>query len=285
MFVISGTLNHDKARESAARTELKGFKDKVVFTYLTDLSVEETIRKLKNSPKSSIALYVWQQVLNREGRLLESVDVVSRITGEAMVPLYGMSPSYMGFGMTGGYVWTLEADTTKLAEIAHRVLNGERPEDIPIETLPETPMFDWRQLQRWGIREDRLPPGSVIQFREPTIWQQYKWRIVAALVIFVLQSSLIGALLVERRIAWRRAVALISAQQEVRESEERFRNIANTAPVMIAIADLGRRATFFNKRWLDFTGRTAEQEQGQGWTEGVHPDDREECLGKNLRFV
>jgi PAS domain S-box-containing protein len=280
LFVISGTLNHDKSKESAARTELKGFKDKVVITYLTDLSVEELIRKLKNPPKNSIALYVWQQVLNREGSLLESGDVFSRIAREAMVPLYGMSPSYIGLGMTGGYVWTLKADVTKLAEITQRVANGERAEDIPIENAPETPMFDWRQLQRWGIREDRLPPGSVIQFREPTVWQQYKWWIVAALVILLLQSSLIGELFFERRRARLRAVALISAQQEVRESEERFRNIANTAPVMIRIADSERRTTFLNKRWLDFTGRAMEQELGQGWTEGLHPDDREECLAK-----
>ena len=42
-------------------------------------------------------------------------------------------------------------------------------------------MFDWRQLQRWGIDEDRLPPGSIIRFRELTMWQQYKWRIVGHL--------------------------------------------------------------------------------------------------------
>src|SRR5579864_292958 len=84
LFVISGTLNHDKSRESAARTELQRFKDKVVITYLTDLSVEELIQKLKDSPKNSIALYVWQQALNREGNVLESYDVFSRIAREAV---------------------------------------------------------------------------------------------------------------------------------------------------------------------------------------------------------
>ena len=266
LFVISGTLNHDKSRESAARIQLEGFKDKLIITYLTDVSVEELIHQLKDPPKNSIALYVWQQVLSREGILLESGDVASRIAREAMVPLYGMAPTYIGLGMTGGYVWTLEAAVTKLAEITRRVANGERPEDIPIENAPETPMFDWRQLQRWGIPEDRLPRGSVVQFRELTVWQQYKWRVLAALAIFVLQSSLIGALLFERRRAQRRAVALIAAQQKIRESEERFRNIANTAPVMIAISDSERRATFFNKGWLDFTGRAVEQELGKGWT-------------------
>jgi len=52
--------------------------------------------------------------------------------------------------------------TGKLAELALRVANGTRPQDITVENAPDVPMFDWRQLRRWGISEDRLPPGSVI---------------------------------------------------------------------------------------------------------------------------
>ena len=54
--------------------------------------------------------------------------------------------------------------------------------------------------------------------------------------------------------------------------------MANTAPVMIAVSDADRQATFFNNGWVDFTGRTMEQELGQGWTAGVHPDDLDALL-------
>ena len=66
------------------------------------------------------------------------------------------------------------------------------------------------------------------------------------------------------------------AEAALRESEERFRNLANSAPVMIAVSRPDGHATFFNKTWLDFTGRTMEQELGCGWLENVHPDDREQ---------
>src|SRR5262249_20429525 len=64
----------------------------------------------------------------------------------------------------------------------------------------------------------------------------------------------------------------------LRESEERFRNMADTAPVMIWVSGPDKGFVFFNKVWLDFTGRTMAQESGNGWAEGMHPDDLDHCL-------
>lgn len=69
-----------------------------------------------------------------------------------------------------------------------------------------------------------------------------------------------------------------AAIDQLRESEELFSNMADTAPVMIWIAGSDKKRTYFNKRWLDFTGRRAEDELENGWTQDIHPDDSERCL-------
>jgi PAS domain S-box-containing protein len=67
-------------------------------------------------------------------------------------------------------------------------------------------------------------------------------------------------------------------EQQVRETEERFRLVANTAPVMIWMSGPDKLCTYFNQQWLEFTGRPLELELGNGWADGVHPDDLDRCL-------
>ena len=86
-----------------------------------------------------------------------------------------------------------------------------------------------------------------------------------------LQTLLIAGLLIQRRNRRR-------AERSLRESEERFRVMADTAPVMVWRAGPDQRCDFFNQPWLEFRGRRLQDEIGEGWTEGVHPDDLQRCL-------
>src|SRR5262249_20514834 len=70
----------------------------------------------------------------------------------------------------------------------------------------------------------------------------------------------------------------VQAQEALRESEQRFRNVSDTAPVMIWVVDTNKLCTYFNQQGLDFTGLTMEQALGYGWTDTVHPDDYDRIL-------
>jgi len=276
VFIVSGTAFGGVDWAAMARNDLQGFNAAAV-TYLSDLPLDELTARLRALPKRSIVLYVWQRVRNEQGALLSSRAFLNLIAPSVQVPIYGMSWANVGRGIVGGYVWTVETHAAKVAELTSEVLEGARAADIPVQSTPVVPMFDWRQLQRWGVDENRLPPDSVVRFRDLTLWQQYKWRIIGAIAIFGLQALLISALLIERHRARRGAIALASAQTVLQESEERFRNMADTAPVLIWMSGPDKLYTFFNKRWLDFTGRSMQQELGNGWTESVHPEDLDRC--------
>jgi signal transduction histidine kinase len=101
------------------------------------------------------------------------------------------------------------------AAAAIRILSGEKAGDIKVPPIgPATPKFDWRELQRWGISESRLPPGSEIYFREPSAWDQYRAQILTVLSVLVLQAALIWWLIYEHR---RRHLAEVQSRNAMSE--------------------------------------------------------------------
>jgi len=217
IFVISGTLEHDKRYEAIARQELAPYENKFHVTYLTDLPLNDLIATTQALPARSIGLYVWQKTTDEQGRTLETFQVLERFAPTASIPLYGLGSGNVGLGLVGGYVQGPDSNGKRLGEMVVRVLSGERAQDIPIEPAPNGPMFDWRQLQRWGIDEAKLPAGSVVRFEEFTFWELYKWRIVGVLALFALQTVFIGVLLVERRRRRRAKELLAQLNAELEE--------------------------------------------------------------------
>ena len=248
VFVVSGDLEHDKRYETTARQELKSYESRLDITYLTDLTPEELAAKAKALPPRSIILFVTQHSQNAQGKMLESFDHVALLSQSASVPIYALSGPALGYGIVGGYLYTPETSAAKVAEIVAQVANGARAQDIPIQNAPTAPMFDWRELYRWNVSEDRLPPGSIVLFKQLTFWEQYNGRIIAALTIILLETLLIAALLVQRRrerVAARRLTA----------SEDRFARafLANPQPMLLTTLE-DCRYIEVNDSFLEMSG-------------------------------
>src|SRR5215510_8118469 len=104
----------------------------------------------------------------------------------------------IGYGGTGGLVTIPAPVGQATAELALRILNGEDASKIPVIRGDFTrPVFDWRQLERFGISESRLPAGSEVRFREFSLWEQYRWQMAAIFFALLLQTPLVGWLLFE----------------------------------------------------------------------------------------
>jgi len=271
ILVISGASDSDRWRQSDARRQLDRLEKRVKLTYMDAGSVQDFVRTVAQVPDGTVIFFLTMYQDSAGNKLL-SHEVLARIAKEARVPVYNQTATHVGLGIVGGVVFDPEILGRETAQLTLRLLRGERVQDLPIqESKSIVPMVDWRQLRRWKLDEKRLPAGTVVRFREPSAWESYKGYMIGGVVLILAETLLIFGLV------WQKARAK-RAETQLRESEARFRLVANTAPVMIWTAGTDRNCSYVNKTWLDFTGRPLEAELGDGWVEGVHPDDSNRCL-------
>jgi PAS domain S-box-containing protein len=195
LFVVAHAPN--LSYEDVLREELASIAQRIEVSYINEAVLPRLLASVEAVPPGSLILYIRHSREEPGNRLFPSE--VARLVAEASaVPVYGIFDTHIGTGLVGGFVRDAKTTGTRVGSIALRILDGARPEDISVEPVPLRPMFDWRQLQRWGIDVSRLPAGADIRFRVPTTWELY-WRyIVGALVLTVIQGVIIGALVIER---------------------------------------------------------------------------------------
>jgi PAS domain S-box-containing protein len=434
--IVVGATPFERTWQEMIQKAAEPLTGRIKFTYYSDLSFEQMQARVATLPPDSFIFFL---TLLRDARgVTHSAEaVLRRLAPLSNAPINSIFAHQMGLGIVGGRLYPGELVGKEGARVAVRILHGEPASSFPPKLIERLgPQYDWRALRRWKISESRLPPGSTVLFREPSIWERY-WKAITGTILFcLLQAGLIVSLLVnrarrrrgeeeaklvasisskfvnlppsevdreigdaQRRIfevldldvsgfwrwsdddagffrlthysrngegpqlpermnsreyfpwyqhqvlaGWTIAIrsmkelppeaardretfrqfgfksnltiplsvggeppigalgfnttraerdwpdALVKQLQLVaqifanalarqrtdeilRESEARFRTVANTAPVMIWMSGLEKEGIFFNKRWLEFTGRTLDQELGEGWLKGVHAGD------------
>ncbi len=216
VVVISGVSKWDKYWMAQVQKDFRAFEGKLEFSYLIGLSIPEQQQALAGLPPQTIVIFV-SSVQDNAGNNYGNLEVIGQISPASSAPVYGSTDAQLGQGIVGGRLLSFEALGVEGGQVGLRVLAGEKPEAIAPHGIPSLPMFDWRELQRWGISEKALPPGSVVLFKALTFWERYKWHIIGAFTLIVLQSALIAILLVERRRRQRATQALDQLNTELEE--------------------------------------------------------------------
>jgi PAS domain S-box-containing protein len=197
VVVVAGGLDAGYF-ETLARRELRGYEGALAFTYLIDVPFQELLSRLADLPPRSAIMYLGVSG-DRSGTRLLSSAALAQIVGGANAPVYGSIAGQMNQDIVGGSVHDTNIAAREGAEIALRLLRGENIANIPVqESQSVVTMANWPALRRWGLSESRLPPGTIVLRREPSLWIRYRWEAIAALSLLAAQAFTIVALFLQR---------------------------------------------------------------------------------------
>jgi signal transduction histidine kinase len=174
-----------------------------------------TILKEVSSLPPHSAIFYQQLAVDGAGAVYGDKDPLKRIYEVTNAPIFSFDETFFNGEIVGGPMWSPSEGARPTAAVAVRMLGGETASGITVPPIEfSLPKFDWRQLQRWNISENRLPTGSKVYFREPDIWQRYPLQIALIVAVVLAQGALIQGLLRERR---RRQFAEVQSRQRMAE--------------------------------------------------------------------
>jgi PAS domain S-box-containing protein len=215
LFVVAGSSPLDRRWQATARKVIESQERKFETTYLFELSYEALIAEVSRVPRDAIVLSLTVFV-DGAGKTFIPSEVGTVLANVSPAPVYSPYIQPLGKGIVGGFSETYQSIGVAAADMALEILGGKDPATISPRTTPDQNYrVDYRAMQRWNLHESDLPPGTTILFKAPTIWETHRNLVLAALLIFALQTTIAGALLVQAHKR-QRAEALL------KESEERM---------------------------------------------------------------
>jgi len=160
--LVTGSSEFDKNTHSLIGAALRVYEPELEIMEVAGLPMSDLLGRLGSLPSDSVVLYS-SVFADGAGEVFVPREALRMVAQAANVPVFGLLDSYFGYGIVGGGLLSFEAHGQKAAKQALRILTGESPTDIPFTAEGmRAYMFDWRELNRWGLNEEALPQGSSV---------------------------------------------------------------------------------------------------------------------------
>ena len=197
--IVNGASPNETFWLGELKRETAPLAGRVELKFYNELSFEDILKDAANLPPHS-AIFWHLMNVDAAGVAHEANAALSRLSATANAPVFSYLDNFFGDTTVGGPMHSVEEGSTVAAAVAVRILNGEKAGDIKTPpTRYASPKYDWRQMQRWGISESDLPPGSTVLFKPPTMWETYRSQILTVSGVILMQAVFIALLLHERR--------------------------------------------------------------------------------------
>jgi signal transduction histidine kinase len=199
LYVVAGDSPLERTWAEAIHRDWSPFEGRIRLHYPDDASFETTLQRMAALPPRSAIYFALLQV-DKAGVPYAQGTAFDDLRQSTHVPLFSWSDGFMGRGVVGGPLVPLAGIGREAARAAARILEGERPETVPLPVVEAgPPIYDARELRRFGIEESLLPENAVVLYRSPSLVSRYRWTIALSLAIIGVQAIAITYLLVSRR--------------------------------------------------------------------------------------
>ncbi len=196
VVVLSGSSTFDESWRNSAKDMLAQTQG-IEVEYLSGLTIEGFQQAVAGLDPSAILilLTVFKDAAGQHFTPLNAAELIAARSG---APSYTVYDTFIGHGVVGGEVQRFSDMGSAMAEQALKLASGENGIER-LREVPARPVVDWRQMKRFGLDPNRLPPDAEIGFRDPSPWERYRVQILLASAVVLTQSATIIALVVQDR--------------------------------------------------------------------------------------
>jgi signal transduction histidine kinase len=209
LVIVQGASIQDDW-ESVISPQIAPILGHVQAEYLIGLPPPTLQKRLRELGNDSVVLTMGFH-RDRDGRFYVPSDAIDLIVAASSAPVYSAADVALGSGVVGGRMLSYEGTGRQYGQILERLFSGQPDWKRMPDSNPSSLQVDWRQVKRWGIDPELIPPDAVVRFRPPTLWQAYRNAVVGAVTVILLLSALVVSLLLERR---RRRTAEIAVRKQ-----------------------------------------------------------------------